>query len=309
MSILLLTRPQEPAAFAAALATALPGETVWTDAAGIDPDAVEAVIAWRLHTDTYARYRNLRLVCATAAGVEKVLPPPALRGRIRVMRVVDPMVNLGMAQYVLAMALRHVRALPLFETQQRQRAWIRHRPPEPYSLTAAVLGMGEAGRAIAALLHAAGFQVAGWSRTGRKVEHIETYAGSAGLEACLSRADLLVCALPLTPETTGLLDRRTLGMLPAGAYVINVARGGHLVEEDLVALVSTGAIAGAALDVQGTEPLPEDSPLWDQPGITITPHIAAQAGVDTVVAQFASNWQRYRAGAPLANLVDPSLGY
>ena len=225
------------------------------------------------------------------------------------MRTVDPLVNIGIAQYVLLMALRHVRALPLFEAQQRARSWTRHRPPDPYSITAGVLGMGEAGRAVAALLQAAGFAVAGWSRTPKELPGIAMTFGADGLAACVRRANVLVCTLPLTQDTRRLLDRRLLERLPAGAYVINVARGGHLVETDLLALLDAGRLAGAALDVQETEPLPADSPLWHHPRVTLTPHIAAQASVASVVTQFADNWLRLRAGQPLVNVVDRSRGY
>ena len=309
MSILLLTQPQPPALFAEALRPLLPGATIWEDAAHADPERVEAIVAWRLPPGTAGRYPNLRLVCATAAGVEKITDDPGLAPDVAVMRVVDPLVNLGIAQYVLLMALRHVRELPRYEAQQRQHGWIRHRPADPYTMTAGILGIGEAGRTVATLLQAAGFNVVGWSRTPRMIPGIATTAGEGGLTDCLSRADILVCTLPLTAATRGLLDRRTLGLLPAGAYVINVARGGHLVETDLLALLDAGHLAGAALDVQETEPLPAGSPLWDHPRLTITPHIAAQASVATVSEQFAHNWLRLCAGEPLVNTIDRQRGY
>lgn len=309
MGVLLLTQPQSPALFVPGLRARLPNEDIREDAAAIEPQAVEAIIAWQLKAETITGYPNLKLICATAAGVEKVMPAPSVAGRVMVMRIVDPLVNIGVAQYVLLMALRHIRALPLYERQQQDHEWIRHRPPEPYSVTAAVLGLGEAGRAVAALLQGAGFRMAGWSRTPRTMPGLECFSGEAGLAACLGRADVLVCSLPLTAETAGLLNRRTLSLLPKGAYVINVARGGHLVEADLLESIDAGHVAGAALDVQAMEPLPEASPLWDHPRVTITPHIAAQASIDSVVTQFAENWRRFRAGAPLVNLIDRTRGY
>ena len=307
--VLLLTQPQPPGLFAAALGALLPGVPVWEHAADADPARVAAVLAWRLKAGMVAPYPNLRLVCATAAGVEKITDAPDLAPHVHVMRVVDPLVNTGLAQYVLLMALRHLRALPLFEAQQRAHDWTRHRPPDPYSVTAAVLGLGEAGRTIAAALQVAGFDVCGWSRSPKALPGIATFAGRAGLAAALHDARYVVCALPLTGETRGLLDRRTLSLLPRGAYVINVARGGHVVESDLLALLDEGHLDGAALDVQETEPLPRESPLWDHPRITITPHIAAQASVASVAAQFAANWQRLVRGESLVNVVDRARGY
>ena len=309
MSILLLTQPRAPALFAGSLRELLPGVVVWESKDQAAPEAVEAILAWRLKPGTAARYPNLRLICATAAGVEKIVDDPDIGEGVAVMRTVDPLVNIGIAQYVLMMALRHVRALPLFEAQQKARDWTRHRPPDPYSITAGVLGMGEAGRTVASLLQAAGFAVTGWSRTPKEVPGSAMTFGIEGLSDCVARANVLVCTLPLTAQTRHILNRRTLGMLPAGAYVINVARGGHLVEADLLHLLETGHLAGAALDVQDVEPLPPDSPLWGHPRLTITPHIAAQASSATVAMQFAENWVRLRAGQPLVNIVERARGY
>lgn len=309
MGILLLTRPQAPELFEGPLRDALPDVDIWTESDQAADERVTAILAWRLKPGTAARYPNLRLVCATAAGVEKLTDDPGLDANVQVMRIVDPLVNVGIAQYVLLMALRHVRALPLYAQQQREHAWIRHRAADPYAITAGILGLGEAGRVVARLLHGAGFNLVGWSRTPKALRDVECYAGEDGLQGCLARADVLVCALPLTASTHGLLARRTLSQLPAGAYVINVARGGHLVEADLLALIDSGHLAGAALDVQETEPLPIDSPLWDHPKIVVTPHIAAQAGIAAIVAQFAANWRRMESGQSLANVIDRSLGY
>ena len=313
MGILLLTRPQPPEQFATLLRASLPGVELWESADAAGDDRVEAIIAWRLRSGTCARYPKLKLVCATAAGVEKLTDDPSLREDIAVMRIVDPMVNLGIAQYVVLMALRHIRALPLYAAQQQRHDWTRHRPPDPYAVTAGVLGLGEAGQAVARLLHAAGFVVAGWSRTPKTLpgtlRDVSAYAGDDQLDACLARSDVVVCTLPLTAATRGLIDRSRLAKLPRGAYVINVARGAHVIEADLIDAIDSGHIAGAALDVQDTEPLPADSPLWDHPGIVVTPHIAAQASVSTVVEQFVANWQRLQAGTPLVNVIDPVRGY
>jgi glyoxylate/hydroxypyruvate reductase A len=226
-----------------------------------------------------------------------------------VMRVVDPLVSVGLGQYVLLMTLRHLRSLALLEAQQRAHDWTRHRPPDPYTVTAGILGMGEVGRSVAALLRGAGFNVVGWARSPKQLSGIEVHSGEDGLAEALSKSNYLICALPLTPETRGILNRETLRLLPRDAYVINVARGGHLIEDDLIALLDSGHLAGAALDVQEREPLPPESPLWDHPRITITPHIAAQASVESVSLQFAENWKRLRASQPLVNVIDRARGY
>lgn len=309
MAVLLLTQPQQPELFSGVLRDLLPDVTIWERADESDASAVEAILAWRLKPGTAGRYPNLRLVCATAAGVEKITDMPDLHPGVHVMRVVDPLVNTGLAQYVLLMALRHLRALSMFEAQQRAHDWTRHRPADPFTVTAGILGMGEVGRTVAHALQVAGFDVCGWSRSPRSVPGLDVSSGANGLAATLQRSNYLICALPLTDATRDILDRRTLSLLPRGAYVINVARGGHLVEDDLICLIDAGHLSGAALDVQQVEPLPRESPLWDHPAITITPHIAAQASVESVASQFAENWKRLRAGQPLVNVIDRARGY
>ncbi|MEO7760508.1 MAG: glyoxylate/hydroxypyruvate reductase A [Casimicrobiaceae bacterium] len=309
MSVLLLTQPQPPAMFAGVLRELLPEVPVWEHADDVDPDAVEAILAWQLKGGILDRYPNLRLLCATAAGVEKITGVPDLRADVQVMRTVDPSVNTGLAQYVLLMALRQVRGMQRFEAQQRAHDWTRQRPPDPFTVTAGVLGMGEVGRTVAKALQVAGFNVCGWSRTPKHMPGVSMSHGHDGLQTCLRQSHYLVCTLPLTAQTLGILDRNTLALLPRGAYVINVARGGHLVEPDLIALLDSGHLAGAALDVQQIEPLPAESPLWDHPAITITPHIAAQASVASVATQFAENWKRLRASLPLVNVIDRDRGY
>ena len=312
MSILLLTRPQPPELFTPLLRDALPAVEIFHSGAELtsaQADGVEAIIAWWLKPGTCGRYPRLKLVCATAAGVEKLISDPSLRNDVAVMRIVDPMVNLGIAQYVVLMALRHSRTLPLYVEQQRRHDWTRHRAVEPYAMTVGILGLGAAGQASARLLHAAGFKVVGWSRTSRSVADVESFAGLDQLEACLGRADILVCTLPLTDATRGLIDHMRLAQLPRGAYVINVARGAHVVEADLAAAIDAGHLSGAALDVQRTEPLPADSPLWDHPRIIVTPHIAAQASIASVVDQFVANWRRLESGESMTNIIDRGLGY
>ena len=162
---------------------------------------------------------------------------------------------------------------------------------------------------MAAGLCALGMTVSGWSRTPREVPGVACFSGEEGLGRMLAQAGVLVCLLPLTRDTAGLLDRKLFAQLPQGAFVINVARGGLLVEADLAAAIAAGHIAGAALDVQSREPLPADDPLWDVPQVLVTPHIASLPSADVVVAQVLENLARVRAGLPPLRQVDPRRGY
>jgi len=208
---------------------------------------------------------------------------------------------------VAMMALRHTRELPLYERQARERDWTRH-PVDAAAHRVGILGVGETGTTIAAALSALGFTVQGWS-TRRRPDLPFPTRGADELDAFLSESQILVCALPLTPATTAILDARRLARLPPGAYLINVARGEHVVEPALIEAVRSGQLAGAALDVQRNEPMPSDDPLWGVDGITITPHIAGQASLAVVAQQFVESYRAMLRGDPVPRLVDRAKGY
>jgi glyoxylate/hydroxypyruvate reductase A len=257
--------------------------------------AVEVVIGWRFPPGVAGQLASLRWVFAMAAGVDKLLVPD-LAPQVVVSRMVDPGQALGIAQYVAAMVLRHVRGQPRYDAQQLTRQWTRH-PMGAVHPRVRVLGWGAIGREIGRVLQAIGCQVQPWQRS------------SGPLHAALADADIVVNALALTPETEGLLDAAAFAAMPRGGYLVNIARGQHVVEADLIAAVQSGQLAGATLDVQANEPLPADDPLWAVPGITITPHIAGQSSPDVVAAQFIAGLQALRSGAPLPNVVDRGRGY
>jgi glyoxylate/hydroxypyruvate reductase len=257
--------------------------------------AVDIVLGWRFPKGLAARLSGLRWVCSMAAGVEKLLVPD-LASHVPVSRVVDPEQATGMGQYAAAMILRHARGLARYEGQQRDRDWTRY-PMAVARQQVVVLGWGEVGREVGRLLQALGFSVRGWRRDGTP------------LAAALRDAQIVVNTLPLTRETEGLLDAHAFAAMPRGAYLVNIARGGHVVEADLIAAVRSGHLAGAALDVQQHEPLPPGDPLWSVAGITITPHIASQPLTDVVADQFVAGLRCLRRGEALPNLVDRRRGY
>ncbi|GIX25270.1 MAG: glyoxylate/hydroxypyruvate reductase A [Caldimonas sp.] len=299
MKILLLTHPLSAEPYVEALRRLRPHDelTVWSreQPASQWADA-DVVLGWRFPAGVAEAMSRLRWVCSVAAGVEKLLVPE-LPASVPVSRIIDPDQALGIAQYVTAMALRFARELPRYEQQQRERLWARH-PMAAARHRVCVLGQGATGQAISRMLSACGFVVDGWRRSQGRPLH-----------EALREARIVVCALPLTPETSGLIDRAALAVMPRAAAFINIARGAHVVEEDLLAALRSGHLAFAALDVQVHEPLPPDSPLWDAPNLIITPHIAAQSSVDTIVAQFIEGLEALETGHPLPRLVDRQLGY
>ncbi len=309
MAILVLSSPLPSAPFAAALRAAAPEIAVWTEADDPPPDAVEAILAWRLKPGVLPRYPQLRVLCSTGAGVDKLLSVADLPPGLPVTRVVDPAQAMEMAQHVLACTLQFTRELPRYAAQQARSEWRRHPIRSSGQCRVGILGLGEVGRCIAAAFRAVGYPVAGWSRSRRQVDGVQTYAGAAELPALLGRSDILVCVLPLTGETRGLLGRERLVQLPRGAFLVNVGRGEHVVEADLRALLDEGHLAGAALDVMEREPPPPGNWVWSHPRVAMTPHIASQASFETVAAQCIDALRRARAGLAQPLAVDRGAGY
>ncbi len=299
MKVLVATQPMPAAIFIDAIRERAPEiELVEYRSALSDAELadVDVVLGWQMPRGLAARLPRRRWVCSVAAGVEKLLAPDLAPG-VRVSRVVDREQAAGIAQFVVAMALRHARELERYEAQQRERAWTR-RPLPIARHRVGVLGTGATGGEIAKWLEHCGLVVRGWNRRSAETLH-----------ALLAASDIVVCALPLTRATENILDAAAFAAMRRGGYVINVARGAHVVEADLIAAVRSGHLAGAALDVQRHEPMPADDPLWSVPGITITPHIAAQPSTETVVEQFVASARAFERGEPLPNEVDRARGY
>ncbi|MEO8153521.1 MAG: glyoxylate/hydroxypyruvate reductase A [Rhizobacter sp.] len=308
MAILVLSNPLPSAPFAAALRQAAHGIPVWTEQDNPPPEAVEAILAWRMRPGVLPAYPNLRVLCSTGAGADKLLVED-LPEHLPVTRVIDPMQSIEIAQYVVANTLRFTRDLALYAEQQALAEWARHPVRTAVRCRVGVMGLGAVGHAIARAFLPIGYPVGGWSRTPREVPGVATFAGNDELPQFLSQADILVCALPLTDETRGLLNHQTLAQLPRGAFVINVGRGEHLVEPDLRALLDGGYLAGAALDVFEREPPTADNWVWSHPKVVATPHIAAQASFDTVAQQCVDALRRARDGLPQPLAVNRSAGY
>jgi glyoxylate/hydroxypyruvate reductase len=299
MKVLLATQPMPAAVFVAAIRARAPEiELVEYRSTLADAElaTMDAVLGWQMPPGLAPRLLRVGWICSVAAGVEKLLAPE-LQPHVRVSRIVDREQAAGIAQFVVMMALRHARELERYEAQAKERIWARQ--PVPMARhSVGVLGTGAMGGEIAAWLERCGLAVTGWNR--RSVD---------SFEAVLAASEIVVCALPLTAETEGILDARAFALMPRGAYVINVARGAHIVEADLIAAVRSGHLSGAALDVQRREPLPADDPLWTVPGITITPHIAAQPSTETIADQFVASVRALERGEALPNEIDRSRGY
>ncbi len=254
------------------------------DSDDYQPGQVDYFVGFRPPRGFLKSLVNLKLVISLGAGVDGFLDDPQFPKHVPLVRFTDVSLAQEMAQYVVLHVLMIHRQQRYFDRAQAEHAWRQRTLPRPTDKTRiGILGLGEIGGTIAGHLAALGFAVSGWSRTRKALPGIRSFAGDTERNDFLAGCDMLVCVLPLTPETRNMMNAALFAHLPRGAWVINVARGAMLVEEDLIAALDSGHLEGAVLDVFQTEPLPEDSPLWRHPGITVTPHIAGIT--DTRVAQ------------------------
>ncbi|MGH6913448.1 MAG: 2-hydroxyacid dehydrogenase [Geminicoccales bacterium] len=279
---------------------------VWPEVG--DPGDVGLALVWRPPQGELARYSNLKAILSLGAGVDGLLADPELPD-VPIARMVDPSLRRTMIEYVLLAVLRHHREFDRFEREQRARRWAYAFPPQAAERRVGVMGLGELGAAAARLLACHGFQVLGWSRRPKSVPGVVSHAGRSELHTFLHRTEILVCLLPLTAETRGILDEAAFADLPHGAFVINVARGEHLVETDLIEALDSGRLAGATLDVFRDEPLPADHPLWAHPKVLVTPHVASYSWPATAADGVVENIRRALSGQPLAHQVDRARGY
>jgi len=269
-----------------------------------DPAAIEAAVVWQPPAELFEGLCRLRCICVLGAGVDHLFALGGALPQVPVIRLVDPLMAERMASYVLAVLLGHERQLDLYRRQQVQRLWLRHGHRDIGQTRVGIMGLGAMGRATALLLARVGYDVAGWSRTAKSIEGIRCLAGAEGRQPFLDRSDVLVCLLPLTASTRGILDRGVFDRLPEGALLINAARGEHPVEADLLAALDAGRLGGAVLDVFAEEPLPPEHVFWRHPKIVVTPHVASLSEPGSGAARMVEALRAVRAGRTPAHLVD-----
>jgi glyoxylate/hydroxypyruvate reductase A len=280
----------------------------WPDVG--DPAEIEAAIVWRPPAGSLAQLPNLRVIQVIGAGVDHVLNDPGLPPRVPVLRLVDPGMTIAMMEYVALQVLRLHRHDPAYREQQAKRVWHEHPQPLAAQRRVGVLGLGVLGGAVARRLKAIGFDVAGWRRSsGRRTAGIPQFTGPEGLIALAARSEILVCLLPLTPQTTNILDARLFAAMPKGAAIVNVGRGAHVADADLIAALDSGQLSAAVLDVFRQEPLPPAHPFWNHPRIIITPHSAAPNYPHTSAPVIAEALRRIAAGKRPTYVVTRKRGY
>ncbi|WP_224998909.1 glyoxylate/hydroxypyruvate reductase A [Cesiribacter sp. SM1] len=271
-------------------------------------DKVLMAVTWKHPQESLYAYPHLKVVSSMGAGVDHILKDEHLPLHWHIVRIVDEQLTRGMSNYLLAAVLNYHKQMYHYYELQKTHSWGYSETPE-VELQPGILGLGELGTDIALKLKGLGFKVSGYSRTPKDIMGISTYAGEDELETFLQQTNMLICLLPLTKNTRDYLNIEFFRKCKKGTYLINVARGSHLVEEDLITALDQGLLSGATLDVFRQEPLPKEHPFWDHPKVFITPHIASVTNPDAAIPQVAENYVRMLHNKPLLNKIDRTAGY
>lgn len=273
-----------------------------------DPREIDYLAAWTIPAGLFAELPNLKAVFSVGAGIDQLdlagIPPG-----LPLIRMIEPGITACLTAWVAMAVLALHRDLPAYAAQQRAGIWRGLKVVPPAAHRVGLLGLGHLGQSAAAALGGLGFPVAGWSRSAKSLPGIACHHGDAGLAAMLATTDILVCLLPLTPQTRGILNADLFAQLPRGARLVNAGRGGHLIEADLIAALDNGHISAAMLDVAQQEPMPEGHPFWSHPAILLTPHVGAVTQIESGIAALLENIARFRAGLPVEGLIDRARGY
>ncbi len=279
-----------------------------------DRAAADYAAVWKPPAEVLRGRLGLKAVFNLGAGVDAILEmvrrePDALADTVPLIRLEDAGMAEQMVEYVVYAALRYMRRFDEYDLQRKAARWAPLKAARPHEFPITVLGLGQLGSAVARSLVGAGFPVRGWSRTPRALDGVTTFAGDDAMADCVKDAKLLVNLLPSTPTTRGLIGKRVLGWLADGSYLVNIARGSHVVEADLIDAIASGKLAGAMLDVFIEEPLPVNHAFWREPRITITPHISALTLLDDSVEQIAGKIRAIERGESVGGIVDRERGY
>jgi glyoxylate/hydroxypyruvate reductase A len=279
----------------------------WPDRGNLEE--IDYALVWKPPHGFLSGLPNLKGILSIGAGIDHLTRDPELPRDVPLVRMVEPGLTAGMTEYVVMQTLFHHRRMLDYRDMQAKKDWTELPPVAPWQRRVGVMGLGELGAdAVERLVHLR-FDVAGWSRTPKEMPGVACYAGAEELPAFLQRTDILVCLLPLTEETDRILNGETFRRLPRGACLINVGRGEHLVEDDLLAALDSGHLDSATLDVFRTEPLPDDSPFWSHPRVIVTPHVASMTIPQTAAEAVARAIRTLQSGGTPPGTVDLSRGY
>jgi glyoxylate/hydroxypyruvate reductase A len=280
---------------------------VWPEMGNVND--VELALVWRHPLGLLKKLPQLKCIASLGAGVDHLMADPELTNDVPIIRLMDPYMANDILQYVLAYVLRHVKRVDHWDACQKENRWAKKPPFNFANQTVGIMGLGFLGKKTALTMHDIGLKVIGWSNSPKNLEHIKNFVGQKEFHDFLAETDILVCMLPLTSETKNILNRDTFSHLKPGACLINLGRGEHLVEEDLILSLDSEQLCNAYLDVFREEPLPSEHPFWAHPKIHVTPHIASVTHPETAVPQLMDVYRKLIAGEKILNQVSRTKGY
>lgn len=309
MSIAIIFNNKDPEIWRRALENKLNNTKVEVYPDVQDKAEVDFIVCWKPAIGVISEFPNVRVIQSIGASAEHIIDSQKLNASITLTRVVDEGLTFDMFEFVLTAILLKIKNIDRYGFNQNNQIWepVDYRSMPDTRVT--VLGLGQIGKYVAGKLAGLSFKVKGWSNSKKEIRGVECFNGKGEYEDALSGSDFLINLLPLTAVTRDILDLRSLSRLNKGGILINVGRGEHLVEEDLIKLLDSGHLAGAVLDVFREEPLPVGHPFWTHPGITVTPHIASLTNIDTASELVAGNYIRLQNNKDLLHIVSHNKGY
>lgn len=296
-------------AWEAAFRKAAPALTLVPDQGDRALTGIRYCTTWKPRAGIYDRMPDLAALFVLGAGVERFLADASIPPAVQIVKMAEPGLTQAMEHYVLWQVIAHHRGFRDLEAAQREARWIDQTYPAPWARKVGVMGLGSLGVAVAAVLRDFGFATRGWSRSRKAIDGVSVFAGAEEMDAFLDGLEILVCLLPLTPETAGILSAELFAQLPEGAGLVHVGRGQHLDHDALLDALDSGHLSGAVLDVTEPEPLPADHRFWAHPRVILTPHIASKVEAAPAARAVVENLRRHRSGLPPIGLVDRSRGY
>ncbi|WP_442264806.1 2-hydroxyacid dehydrogenase [Tenacibaculum sp. ZS6-P6] len=309
MSIVICFNNKDPKPWQKALQAKLPDTTIDIYPNVTDAEAITFALCWKPEANILAQFPNVKVVQSVGASVEHIIQSQDLASDCVVTRIVDDRLSEDMFEFILTGVLSHIKRFAEYQTAQKEKQWQQKLYKTIKTTTISILGLGKIGTHVATKLVQVGFTVKAWSKSEKTLENVSCFHGNNCLTDVLQNTDILINILPLTSVTENILNLENLSRLNKNGYLINVGRGEHLVENDLLTLLNNQHLSGALLDVFRTEPLPENHPFWEHKNITITPHIAAITNIETASGIVVTNYKNLLNEKELINVVSIQKGY